>query len=59
MNYRIQILRDERVLADIASDERLPDTREKALDLLDLLDGHFALIVDATGQQIDLLKRSL
>jgi hypothetical protein len=58
MAYRIRLFRGDLKLADLASDKPLPDTREDAVDAIDLFKADYALILDDTGQLIDRLKRS-
>jgi hypothetical protein len=58
MAYRIQIYRDERMLLDLASNRPLPDTREEAVDAVDMLKADYALILDANFHVIERMKCS-
>ena len=58
MAYRIQLFRGDIKVADLASDQPLPDTREDAVDACDLFKAEYALILDENGQLVDRLKRS-
>jgi hypothetical protein len=58
MAYRIQFFRDDLKTGDIASDKSLAETRENAVDWMDLFGADYALIVDEDGQLVDRLKRS-
>ena len=58
MAYRIQLFRGDIKMADLASDRPLADTREDAVDAIDLFKADYALILDGDGQLIDRLKRS-
>ena len=58
MAYRIQLFRGDIKMADLASNRPLADTREDAVDAIDLFKAEYALILDADGQMIDRLKRS-
>jgi hypothetical protein len=58
MAYRIQLFRGDIKMADLASNRPLADTREDAVDAIDLFNAEYALILDGDGQLIDRLKRS-
>ncbi len=58
MVYRIQVFLGEQKLVDLASDKPLADTREDAVDAVNLFHGEYVLIVDEAGQLIDRMKRS-
>jgi len=44
--YRIQLSLDDIKMADLASDRPLADTREDAVDAIDLFKADYALILD-------------
>ena len=58
MGYRIQYFRRDLKMGDIPSNAPLPETREKAVENMDLFRADYALILDEAGQQIDRMKRS-
>ena len=58
MAYRIQLFRGDLKMADLASNRPLADTREDAVDAIDLFNADYTLILDGDGQLIDRLKRS-
>jgi hypothetical protein len=58
MIYRIQLFRGDIKIADLASNRPLADTREDAVDAIDMFKAEYALILDGDGQLIDRLKRS-
>ena len=58
MAYRIQVLRNDALVASIPSDGPLPDTRERAVEVIELFKADYALILDANGVMVDRLKRS-
>jgi hypothetical protein len=58
MIYRIRYFRDDVKMGDIATNKRLPDTREAAVKYMALFNADYALIVDEGSQLIDPLKRS-
>jgi hypothetical protein len=58
MTYRIQIFQANRKLLELTSNRPLPDTKEEAVDAIDMLKGDYALILDADFQVVDRMKRS-
>jgi hypothetical protein len=58
MLYRIQLFRGDIKMADLASNRSLADTREDAVDAIDMFKAEYALILDGEGQLVDRLKRS-
>ena len=59
MAYRLQIFRDGQKVLDLASQSPLPDAREEAVDVMNMLKGDYVLIVDEADQIIERLKCSL
>ncbi len=58
MVYRIRYFQRDVKMGDIASDKSLAETREDAVDQMDLFAADYALIVDHAGQVIERVLRS-
>ena len=58
MGYRIQFLKDDRKMGDVASEKSLPETLEDAVDLMPLFYSDHALIVDEAGHSVEMMMKS-